>query len=358
MIKNTIILVLFAITLSSCMGEKYEWSVNISAPKEYPVVVQRGFMGKSFFGPSSVNASWGIGLEAAPKQAFLAPDDFEITWLSLVERKFYKGKWILPKNKIQQYLEEGFNYNNKKIKCNKIQIGLAPKGMVVVWLLGDYGMQIEVGRYQATQIVLESKDVYDSSKFMFEKDFIDKKLADPNFVTPEIQENIKKYGYPLPTTYDLYRKKYNWEPKLILPEGSKMSSITLKRCNGENETVKHISSLNVNQSLPYYFKIIWKDKNQQEFISRIAFIKNKEYWEKYLKEDKEELPLNFEKNAILEQFQEKLDKKIATQIVIKIDKESISDLYFEQGSKIYPFTEFSQQTQKVVKITPVSNKVN
>ncbi|PWJ87558.1 hypothetical protein BC749_1351, partial [Flavobacterium araucananum] len=33
------LLLLFAITISSCMEKKYEWSANISAPKEYPVEV-------------------------------------------------------------------------------------------------------------------------------------------------------------------------------------------------------------------------------------------------------------------------------------------------------------------------------
>lgn len=118
-------------------AKKYDWSVSVSAPKEYPVVIQRGFMGKSFFGPSAISASWGIGREVAIKQPFVIPDDFEITWLSLVERKFYKGKWILPKNKIENCLEKGVDHQNKKVKCNKIQIGLAPKGVVVVWLLGE-----------------------------------------------------------------------------------------------------------------------------------------------------------------------------------------------------------------------------
>jgi hypothetical protein len=302
MMKKINILFICWVIVSSCQQKKYDWSVSVSAPKEYPVVIQRGFMGKSFFGPSAISASWGIGREVAIKQPFVIPDDFEITWLSLVERKFYKGKWILPKNKIENCLEKGVDHQNKKVKCNKIQIGLAPKGVVVVWLLGEQGMQIEIGRYQADQIILESKDVYNSSKFMFEKGFIDKKLADTTFIAPEIQENIRKYGYPKPTIYSLYRKKYMWEPKVIMPDSCSISSINIKMCNGENETVKDASRIIVERrSVPYLFKIVWKDKNGREFLSKVVLIKQEDL-KNYFINEKEELSLNFDKNSILNQF--------------------------------------------------------
>ncbi len=267
----------------------------------------------------------------------------------MVERKFYRGKWILPKNKIENYLEKGLDYQNKKVKCNKIQIGLAPKGVVVVWLLGEHGMQIEIGKYQADQIILESKDVYNSSKFMFEKGFIDKKLVDTKFIAPEIQENIRKNGYPEPTIYNLYRKKYIWEPKVILPDSCSISSINIKMCNGENETAKDASSITIEgRSVPYLFNIVWKDKNGREFLSKIVFLKQVD-WKKYFTNEKEELPLNFDKNSILNQFTQKIKKDIPAQIIIKIDNKSVSDFYLEQEEKKYQIIEFKQQTKQLLK---------
>ncbi len=349
--KKRIILLLLAITISSCTEKKQKWSVSVSAPSEYPVVIQRGLIGKSFFGPSCINSSWGIGVEVAKKQAFSAPDTFEITWLSLIERKFYKGKWRLPNDKIRQYLENGVIYQNKKIDYNKIQIGLAPKGVVIVWLSGNQGMQIEIGRYQATQVNLHSADVYGSSKFMFEKNFIDKKLTDLKFVNQEASENIKKYGYPLPSIYDLFREKYIWEPKITLPDGCMMSEITLKMCNGENEIGNTILDTN-QKSIPYLFKIIWKDKKGQEFISKIVFIKDREYWQRYLVYGKEKLPLNFDKTLIFTQFKEKIQKKQSVIIAVKIIKDSVSGIYLEQNSYKYPINEFSQETKKILQNKP------
>lgn len=350
MMKKQLILLLFAITVSSCTQKKYEWSTSVSCPNEYPIVIQRGFMGKSFFGPSCINASWGTGIEVAKKDFFNVPDTFEITWLSLVEKKFFKGKWNLPKEEIQQYLENGFKYNNKKIDFDKIQIGLAPKGLVIIWLSGDSKKQIEIGRYKASQISLDSTDVYNSSKFMFEKDFIDKKLTDPKFINTTVKENIRKDGYPSPLIYDAYREKYIWEPQIILPDGYKISEITMKMCNGEYETGTPAIYLD-QRSIPYLFKIIWKDKKGYEFISRIVFIK-KEYWQNYIFYEKEEMPLSFDKNLILNQFKEKTQKNLLTKIVVKFFNESVSDLYLEQENKIYPITEFSQETKKILKKQP------
>lgn len=351
MMKKQLILLLLVITISSCTEKKYEWSMSISTPTEYPVVIQRGFMGKSFFGPSCVNSSWGTGIEVSKKDFFDVPDSFEITWLSLVERKFYKGKWNLPKEDIKQYLENGFNNKNKKIGFNKIQIGLAPKGMVVVWLSGDSKKQIEIGRYQGSQIILDSTDVYGSSKFMFKKDFINKKLSDPKFISLDIKETIKKHGYPSPSIYNTYREKYIWEPHIILPNGCKISEMTVRMCNGEYET--GTSTLYSDQrSVPYLLKVTWKDEKEHEFISRVVFIEDKEYGQTYISKQKEEMPLNFNKNLILNQFKEKIKKNLPAKIVVKISNESVTDLYLEQEDKVYPIIKFIQETKRVLNKKP------
>jgi len=338
---------LFAITISSCTEKKYDYSIDISVPKEYPVAIQRGFVGKSFFGSFCVSSSWGVGIEVAKKQSFTVPETLEITWLSLVERKFYKGKWNLPKEKIEEYLEKGFNFPNKKINFNKAQIGLAPKGVVVVWLVGDLGIQLEIVRYQATQINLFSEDVYDNAKFMFEKDFVDKKLNDLKFMPAEVKESIKENGY------DLYRKKYSWKPNISVPDGCEISQIGINMCNGENEIIFGNSNLNEDKrSIPYQFKVVWKDKKGQEFISRIVFTKDKDYWQKHFSNAKVELPLNFDKNPILNQFTENIKSNLSTDMVIKIDNQIISDFYLEQENKKFPIMEFSQNTEKTSKKKP------
>lgn len=69
----------------------------------------------------------------------------------------------------------------------------------------------------------------------------------------------------------------------------------------------------------------------------------------YFINEKEELPLNFDKNSILNQFTQKIKKDIPAQIVIKIDNKSVSDFYLEQKEKKYQIIEFKQQTKQLLK---------
>ncbi|MCV9930584.1 DUF2931 family protein [Flavobacterium sp. LS1R49] len=340
------------------MEKKFNWSVEISTPQEFPVQIYRGHLGKRFLGTTVLNStSWGGGIKISKRQAYNIPETLDITWLSLIEQKFYTGKWTLPKDKIKQLFERGFEYNKdsyipgfkptyNKIDYTVIQIGLAPKGVVVVWLIGGQNMQVEIGRFQAHQTTIDPKKISDNTQFMFKKDFINEMLSNPEIMTPEITEKIRQVGYPLFTVYDAYREKYHWKPKVILPKGSQTYNIDVKMCNGEKETTTYTSTLNKDyKAIPYLFKIIWKDKEGKRFVSKIVFIKNQEYWKEYLDIWNEELPLDFDKNEIRSLFKNKINKNTPSEIVIKIDNEHVSDFYLEQADKQYPITEFSQDTE-------------
>lgn len=352
MIKKIVALLLLAITVSSCVEKKQEWSVRISVPKEYPVAIQRGFVGKSFFWPSCINSSWGIGVEVAKKDFYTLPETIEITWLSLVEQKFYKGKWQLPENIIERYLNQEENNNNDKFNCKTIQLGLAPKGVVLVWLIGDDDAQIEIGRFQASETLLNKDDVYDSAKFMFEKGFSKKKLSDPKFLSNETRENIKQYGYPTPNVYNLYRQKYTWNQDISIPEGGQIISVKARMCNGECQSLvgKPIFNPSEKKAIPYLFIVKWKDSKNQDFITKIVFSEGNEYWQKDNAFTNEELPLNFDKGFITNQFKSK--SEISTTVVIKIDNDSTAYAFLEQNGMQLNIPKFSQETRKIVKNAP------
>jgi hypothetical protein len=44
------------------------------------------------------------------------PNKLEFTWYSLVEKKFYTGKWALDKEKIEKLFKEGFTDTTGKKK--------------------------------------------------------------------------------------------------------------------------------------------------------------------------------------------------------------------------------------------------
>jgi hypothetical protein len=359
MIKKTSILLLLAIFMSSCMEKKYEWSADISAPKEYPVEVYTGAVGGYFFSQMGgfSNSGWGGGVGDSNIEATL-PENLDMTWLSYVDNKFYTGEWKLPTEKIKKLFDEGFHSRpgseSEIDNYSIIKIGLAPKGMVVVWVMGA-GHQVEVARFQAHETIIDPKLISEDEKYMFEKDYAKDMLTYDGTISKDIREQIKQYGYPPPEVYEEYREKYNWKPKVILPEGSKISSMYIKMCNGEMEDPYDLPIDQKNRAIPFSFQIYWSignGKQQQRFVSRIAFTHDKEYWAKYLEGGENEIPVDFDKNQIRKLFKEDIDKNKPAEMVIKIDPTKqdddkwVTDFYIQQGKKTYNFNQISQDSGK------------
>ena len=376
MIKNNLkriaLIALFATAMVSCkdknMEEEFDWSGNISGPKEYPMEVYKGYLsgGGHFFGFSEMggfdNTGWGMATSGISPIHAPVPDTLVMTWRSLVERKFYTGEWALPKEKMKQLFKEGIVDPDTKMKelYDLIQLGLAPKGVIIVWLSGTSGTQVEVGRFQGHETTIDPKDAYDNAKYMFEPDYIDDMLANEMIITPEIKEKIKQDGYPLPDVYDTYREKYLWIPKVILPEGCKITTIAINMCNGEKEDIPLSQK---NRAIPYGFQIFWEnpleidktdeEKTAQQYVCRIAFTGDKKYWAKYLEPYGDDgLPLDFDKNEIRTLLKDKIDKNVPAVMVIKIDptqKEDnqwVTDFYIEQSGQKYPIKEINQDSGK------------
>lgn len=359
--KTTIILLLFAITISSCMEKKYEWSADISAPREYPVEVYTGAAGGYFFSQMGGfrNGGWGTGGSVDFIKAPL-PENLDMTWLSYVDDKFYTGEWKLPTEKIQELFDEGFYYTiGGKVVIQPykyINIGLAPKGMVIVWVMGA-GKQVEVAQFQAHETTIDPKLISEDEKYILKKDYAKDELNNDFVISKDVREQIKQYGYPAPEAYEAYREKYNWKLKVILPEGCKITSLYIKMCNGENEDPCDRPIELKKRAIPYQFEIFWVigiGKKEQRFVSRITFTHDKEYWAKYLQDGggENEIPVDFDKNEIRKLFKEHIDKNKPTELVVKIDpnvelkSERVTELYIEQSGKQYPIKEKVTRTGK------------
>ncbi|MBF7093625.1 DUF2931 family protein [Flavobacterium sp. ALJ2] len=359
MIKKTMLLLLLAITINSCMEKKYEWSANIAAPREYPVEVYTGAVGGYFFSQMGGfrNSGWGgsgsINFIKAP-----LPDKLDMTWLSYVDDKFYTGEWKLPTEKIQQLFDEGFYAKRGEEGVTEpyeyIKIGLAPKGMVVVWVAG-ITKQVEIARFQAHETIINPKLISKDEKYMFRNGYSQHRLENNFVISKDIREQIKQYGYPPPEAYEEYREKYNWKPKVILPEGSKITSMYIKMCNGEMEDPYDRPIDQKNRAIPFSFQIFWSigsGKQEQRFVSRIAFTHDKEYWAKYLEGGENEIPVDFDKNQIRKLFKEDLDKNKTTEMVIKIDPTKgdddkwVTNFYIEQFEKKYNLNQICQDSGK------------
>lgn len=342
------------------MEKKYEWSADVCAPKEYPVEVYTGAAGGYFFSQMGgfSNSGWGGGIGDNDIKAPL-PDKLDMTWLSYVDNKFYSGEWELPTEKIQKLFDEGFHSRpGSELKIDNysiIKIGLAPKGMVVVWVMGA-GHQVEVARFQAHETIIDPKLITKDEEYMFRDGYAKRALTYDGTISKNVREQIKQYGYPSPEAYESYREKYNWKPKVILPEGSKITSMYIKMCNGEMEDPYDLPIDQKNRAIPFSFQIYWSigsGKQEQRFVSRIAFTNDKEYWAKYLEGGENEIPVDFDKNQIRKLFKEDIDKNKPVELVIKIDpnveikSERVTELYLEHAGRQYPINEKVTRTGKL-----------
>ncbi len=227
--------------------------------------------------------------------------------------------------------------------------------MVIVWVAG-IGRQVGVARFQAHETNIDPKLISEDEKYMFEKDYTKDMLTYDGTISKDVREQLKQHGYPAPEVYDEYREKYNWKPKVILPEGSKITSLYIKMCNGEIEDPFDRAIEQKSRAIPFVFEIFWtmgSGKKEQEFVSRIAFTSDTEYWAKsHQNNGEDEIPVDFNKNEIRTIFKDYIEKNKDTEIIIKLDplKENSRDwsvnMYLQQSGKKYIINEISHDSGK------------
>jgi Protein of unknown function (DUF2931). len=246
--KHTTIVFLLIINslLSSCQtneikdkmeNKKFDWSHTLSAPENYPMEIYRGkLQGQTEKDYSATFGLWGVANEGWGKvsgsvvvgpDTKAIPDSLLITWLSFREKKFYTGKFKLPREKIIELFEQGFyDYSTKqKDTYKKIIVGLAPGGVVVVWLLGGQ-VSTEVAKFQGEETIIDRSTVTNPDDlYMLGDGYVDFTLNDL-----EIKKDPIPFGL-----WDTYREKYSWRPVMILPEGNELAIEWITLFNGEKE---------------------------------------------------------------------------------------------------------------------------
>lgn len=300
-VRSLILFVICSFSLVNCqnkkMEEKYNWLGTLSAPKEYPMEIYKGAIIADDFAYrfdaiwGTQNTGWGNegGTMSVETRNMDIPNKLEFTWYSLVENKFYTGKWDLDKEKIESLFKKGFidQDNGKKTTYSNFIVGLAPKGRVVLWINGP-GNQTEVGVFQAHDTVITQENAYENAKYMLKEGFADRMLKDPSYQTfkPEIRAKIEKEGYPAADIYDVYREKYNWKSSVILPEGSEWIDFGFTNYNGEQENLFGESLTNdtyKKRAVPKFCGFYWRDKNKNRYAVWVDSFDDHEIFELFQK---------------------------------------------------------------------------
>ena len=232
------------------MEEKFEWSPGIGAAPLYPMESYRCnfiFADSDGVSPAPPNLTYGVwgeenGSSVVGEREKPIPVALEISWLSYTENKFYGGHFKLPYEKILGLFQKGYQVLVKEddgtmhlIQDNYhgITAGLAPGGIVVVWLIGG-DFTTEVGRFQAEETKIDMKDFAPSAWTHDQKKYVEGMMDEDKAVT----NNLAKNGIPL-GLWDRYRERFNQRPmvKFDQTKNVALDNITLKYYNGEKEII-------------------------------------------------------------------------------------------------------------------------
>ncbi|WP_373811117.1 DUF2931 family protein [Porphyromonas macacae] len=298
------------------MYKEYHWRTEVKVPAGYPVSI----LGGSFYaeglrkgkGMIEEIGTGGIGVTeeheatfphwytgsgspgfSSTSKAKLPPQNIMISWLSYVEGCEYELKETdIDQKRINTLFEEGFMYpgtlksSPQRDGYDAIQVGLAPGGVVILWVAGS-GRSVEVGRYQA-----ERKDV----------EFVPKDSLNGRSVLYSTvwRDNVLKRTKPkddsvsiLPVPYgvwDKYRVRYCWKAVLKTKDKHKyIRSILYEYYNGEEETLfgeriwreNQIEKYHIpphlqydyltGRAIPHEMVLSWYDENDVRYHVALVF---------------------------------------------------------------------------------------
>lgn len=289
---SLIYFLIFISSLISCQNkmEKYEWLPTESSPLLYPMNIYQGYLfledGSKLYIPCSgvSHTGWGYSGSTHTQGEDLktVPVKLDVTWASFLENKFYKGSWDLPVDKIKKLFKEGTTNwkTNKKESYSSVVVGLAPGGVVVVWMYGN-DQQVEIARYQAKETQVSMEDYVPGNPTIRQEEYFDMSKS-----VPEAYENLKNKGLQL-GIWDTYRKKYNWRTSIEIPNQS-LKNVNMEMYNGEEETLFN-ETLAANpfkeRAVPRLLSYVFEDKNGQQTVFEVRYLDEEEIFSIFKKID-------------------------------------------------------------------------
>lgn len=223
---------------------QFDWIATESAPSGYPMKIIRGelfYHGQegSRYIPSGgiIYTGWGgaISTHIGNDELYPLPDKLKITFFSYTENQFYSGEFDLPYEKLLAIFQAGVKENKKFPRYREIMVGIAPGGVVAVWLTGFKTTEIFFGN--AEKINLEFGNVLGLrfSNKQEEDSFIYKQLV--NVLKQDELDSLKNNGVPF-GLWSRYRNEYKWNFKSRNPINFKEDVIGIRYLKGDTERIK------------------------------------------------------------------------------------------------------------------------
>ncbi|MFD2909853.1 DUF2931 family protein [Flavobacterium ardleyense] len=288
----------------------FQWSEGLNAPLGYPVSVYRGglelssgFVGLSGLATASGFGGWGAEGNGMSNGIKSLPKRINCIWLSYAEDCMYEINCDVDYEKTLKLFNEGFIDSNRKRgrkmdTYNKIMVGFAPGGVVVLWASGG-DKKVEIGRYQGEKTIVSPEEIakLDSHEKLFFDPAMRKHVMDnPRIVPPEVQKLNKNKPIPF-GLWDIYREKHSWRPIFSIPDEGKMNDrVRIEKYNGENETLLYEEFYDnkfAARAIPQRINFGYWDKNGQGYGCNVI-LNESEIFDAFNKLSKEESGGNLE----------------------------------------------------------------
>ncbi|MCL2041736.1 MAG: DUF2931 family protein [Bacteroidales bacterium] len=243
----------------------FQWLASGNAPLLFPTELVTGKflfedMAKVDIPESTpFAADWGeaVSMHLSTEKQHPAPKYIIISWLSIVENKFYAVADELPQEEIAALLSEKDEKTNKP-KYDTLIAGMAPYGQLAIWLSGN-GITTEVAWLQGKDINFKMKDFAPNSTLTQEA-YSKAALAE----SEEALANFQKNNLPDPTLFNRYMQKFNYRITPTFEDKAELTAIELSYYNGErNTTQSGEHAENAMRAKPRKITLHWHIKKVQ-----------------------------------------------------------------------------------------------
>ena len=226
------------------MNTEFEWYSAWEAPEYYPVELLNGAFILEGEGEISLLSRWTQGLgwgeishEYGGKKRPV-PVGLYVYWYSFTEDKFYEGAFELPRDTMLALFREGFNQFRAKnhTTYQEITVGIAPGGIVSVWLSGNKN-EVEIGYFKGKEANRLSWEHFDSFHYRNYRDSAWTVYRQDMLRDLDALDHLKQYGIQF-GLWDTYRKRFNFHPVMVYEDTTCITDeIYMEFYNGERESL-------------------------------------------------------------------------------------------------------------------------
>ena len=253
--KKILLFLLLTLQLASCQNHnsnnkninepQYDWGVAVNVPIGYPIRFYAAMVGgtpisREFY-TKKEEPDWGNAFGYESHSMGYLPASVDMVWLSYKEDCFYRLKTAIDYEKIAKLFREGYEerFPNGEVDhstYDTVVVGIAPGGVVMLWVGRGYKKITEIGRYQAEKIDLKEPPGLDShQRLIFSKEDREETLNSDLAIPKAVREANKNKPIPF-GLWDSYRNhQYQWFPVYEIPNG-KMGDVDYRYWNGEAGT--------------------------------------------------------------------------------------------------------------------------